>query len=137
MKIKLKKPLKIKCCRKCNKWKVITSFHKDKQKPDGHHTYCKPCRIAEQKALREFKKPKQEHLCIVCEIDIKHLHINRLRCEGCEHLYQKERRRKYYQKIKAEDNTILIAKQRLWRKKNPGKYKSLMKKHNSKRSNKP
>ena len=33
----------MKKCNKCNKFKDVGSFHKNKRNPDGLQTRCKPC----------------------------------------------------------------------------------------------
>lgn len=33
----------MKLCSKCGDTKELAEFHRNKAKPDGHHSYCKPC----------------------------------------------------------------------------------------------
>lgn len=48
----------MKKCSKCNEYKSIELFHKDKNSKDGYKTWCKDCRKLETKKYREKHKEK-------------------------------------------------------------------------------
>ena len=48
----------MKKCSKCNEYKSVELFHKDKNSKDGYKTWCKDCRRLETKKYREKHKEK-------------------------------------------------------------------------------
>lgn len=127
----------MKTCTKCktNYENIEENFNKDKYKKDGFHPYCKKCRSKQNKDNYYFKNPKRDNFCIDCGIDISDLNSNRIRCEGCNNIKEKKRKKVNYEKEK--DSIEFKARRRFltkkWRKNNPKRYKEQMKKHNDKR----
>ena len=42
-------------CSKCDEWKVLNEFHKDKRKSDGLDSWCKVCKAIARERERELK----------------------------------------------------------------------------------
>lgn len=123
----------MKTCGKCKQDKELSEFHKDNTRKDKLHPYCKECLNQMRRDNREFKKVKQDNLCIDCGININHLHYNCIRCEGCKVINDRRKSKLYKSKIsdlKKQESRVR------WRLKNPERYKELMKKHNDKRKGK-
>jgi hypothetical protein len=40
-------------CLKCGEWKSFSEYHRNRSKPDGYQSYCKPCIIAANAASRD------------------------------------------------------------------------------------
>lgn len=48
-----------KLCHKCGKHRSLGTFHKNKSKPDGLESSCKPCVAKTKKKARQLKKKRQ------------------------------------------------------------------------------
>lgn len=45
--------MRSKCCSGCRRWlPLLTSFHQDHNRPDGHESRCRACRKARNEELK-------------------------------------------------------------------------------------
>lgn len=50
----------MKTCSRCRETKPLSEFGKDKNRPDGHNTWCKPCRRTYRQTVRKKKNQKAQ-----------------------------------------------------------------------------
>lgn len=113
---------------------VEENFHKDKSREDGFAAWCKSCRKKSSKERYDHLNPKAQKNCMDCGLDITHLHTQRLRCDGCKTIHLREIKRLDQTKRIKQDPGRYRAINALWRKRNPERYKELMKTHNDNRN---
>lgn len=91
----------MKTCKLCKCEKPYDEFHKNKRSPDGHVTYCKPCKNKYNKR-NVYERTTQDTLCCSCNVkksaDNFHTYVHNKNglqsmCKDCQHTKQ----RKYYE----------------------------------------